>query len=405
MYYFFSDLEVLAWRGIATVVRLLHESTCHDPIASTPLPQQPANEFKEFGEKLYWSAYALDRRWGLGTGLPFAIQDADIPFQPKFSDGSFSSTYLQSMVVYCRIASEVRLASSETSPYTRQSTRDFLNFRVVEWQKGLPSELQFHEERDKVFDLAREPRREYKLRLILYLRANQMRTIIYRKFAVQPDQQSVDQTCINPMVENARATIRVMLSIVDDPDIYWGQRKTFNFYLELALSSLLLVLCFSKNARGLFFLKDIQTGLDLVDRLSLTSAISRKLWENLRGFRDSVNLAISTNEGMQTVPTSLGEAEQLQDVASQQNFASSDYTTLRGQQDDPNEASANNNSEFLSLSQGGPSSQPTGLDGQSISADSFGQTMGFQQSQGETNGFLPPELEQMLFDYDNIYSF
>ena len=28
--------------------------------------------------KLFWSIYVLDRRWSFGTGMPFALQDADI---------------------------------------------------------------------------------------------------------------------------------------------------------------------------------------------------------------------------------------------------------------------------------------------------------------------------------------
>jgi hypothetical protein len=28
--------------------------------------------------RLFWCVYVLDRRWGFGTGLPFAIQDSDI---------------------------------------------------------------------------------------------------------------------------------------------------------------------------------------------------------------------------------------------------------------------------------------------------------------------------------------
>jgi hypothetical protein len=27
---------------------------------------------------LFWSVYVLDRRWSFGTGMPFALQDADI---------------------------------------------------------------------------------------------------------------------------------------------------------------------------------------------------------------------------------------------------------------------------------------------------------------------------------------
>lgn len=34
--------------------------------------------------KLFWSIYVLDRRWSFGTGMPFALQDADIdPLLPE----------------------------------------------------------------------------------------------------------------------------------------------------------------------------------------------------------------------------------------------------------------------------------------------------------------------------------
>lgn len=28
--------------------------------------------------RIFWTVYALDRRWSFGTGMPFALQDADI---------------------------------------------------------------------------------------------------------------------------------------------------------------------------------------------------------------------------------------------------------------------------------------------------------------------------------------
>ena len=33
---------------------------------------------RSWAVKLFWSIFVLDRRWSFGTGLPFAIQDADI---------------------------------------------------------------------------------------------------------------------------------------------------------------------------------------------------------------------------------------------------------------------------------------------------------------------------------------
>jgi hypothetical protein len=38
----------------------------------------PGDLERTWAIKLFWCIYCLDRRWSLGTGLPFAIQDADI---------------------------------------------------------------------------------------------------------------------------------------------------------------------------------------------------------------------------------------------------------------------------------------------------------------------------------------
>ena len=35
-------------------------------------------EERKWAIKLFWSVYVLDRRWSFGTGMPFALQDADI---------------------------------------------------------------------------------------------------------------------------------------------------------------------------------------------------------------------------------------------------------------------------------------------------------------------------------------
>ena len=38
----------------------------------------PGDLERTWAIKLFWCIYCLDRRWSLGTGLPFAIQDADM---------------------------------------------------------------------------------------------------------------------------------------------------------------------------------------------------------------------------------------------------------------------------------------------------------------------------------------
>lgn len=54
------------------------------------------DEERSWAIKLFWSIHVLDRRWSIGTGMPFALQDADIdPSLPEPVRPSTSSlTYL-----------------------------------------------------------------------------------------------------------------------------------------------------------------------------------------------------------------------------------------------------------------------------------------------------------------------
>ncbi|KAJ4152153.1 hypothetical protein NW765_017662 [Fusarium oxysporum] len=73
VYSFLVDREVLAWRTTGTVLRLLQELDSQSSQGKDP----------GIDDKLFWTVYTLDRRWGFGTGLPFAVSDSDITRKPK----------------------------------------------------------------------------------------------------------------------------------------------------------------------------------------------------------------------------------------------------------------------------------------------------------------------------------
>jgi hypothetical protein len=147
------------------------------------------------------------------------------------------------------------------------------------------------------FDSKRENRGEYKLRLTVYLRANLMRTVIYRKWASRTDLSSHTATA-NTMREIAQDTVRVLVKLARETDIYRSQQRTFNHFLETALSSLLLTLCSAESigsrnrGSGSFHnparrscLHDIRSAMELVAQLSVTSPITLRLQEKLKGIR------------------------------------------------------------------------------------------------------------------------
>lgn len=286
-YFFLTDREIRAWRGISVVMRLIQELSCRSSMDDT---QSTSPQLAEIGEKMYWSAYTLDRRWSFGTGMPFAIQDSDIRQHASFPDDSLSSAYLKNMISYCNIASEVRrsvLDSSVQQPTVSESTRDFLNFRLLQWQRNLPPRLQFGGIEDKL-DESKETRGEYKLRLMLYLRANQMRTLIFRKLAVQAEKHSFSPSSANVMADVAQDTLRILIRLARETTIYHAQHKAFNHFLETALSSLLLIMCCEGAAPTVFCLEDVVAAIELVQQLSTQSPITRRLGDKLQGIQDVV---------------------------------------------------------------------------------------------------------------------
>lgn len=75
-YYFQKDEESQAWRFIGIAARICIEMGLHrrDSLLKTFTNEA---EYQQ-AVRLFWIVYALDRRWSFGTGMPFALQDADI---------------------------------------------------------------------------------------------------------------------------------------------------------------------------------------------------------------------------------------------------------------------------------------------------------------------------------------
>lgn len=76
MYHFHCDDESLAWRLIGQGARMAVEIGLHRH--ETYANNFATDEERQSATVLFWSLYVLDRRWSFGTGMPFALQDADI---------------------------------------------------------------------------------------------------------------------------------------------------------------------------------------------------------------------------------------------------------------------------------------------------------------------------------------
>ena len=81
MWFFNQDNEVQSWRLIGIAGRMCLELGMHRKAGIEKA--FPSPDERKWALALFWSVYSFDRRWCLGTGLPFSIPDADIdPFLP-----------------------------------------------------------------------------------------------------------------------------------------------------------------------------------------------------------------------------------------------------------------------------------------------------------------------------------
>lgn len=70
------DDETQAYRLIGLAARFSLEMGLHRHEIITET--YPDKEERRMALKVFWSIYVLDRRYSFGTGMPFAVQDADI---------------------------------------------------------------------------------------------------------------------------------------------------------------------------------------------------------------------------------------------------------------------------------------------------------------------------------------
>ena len=124
-----------------------------------------------------------------------------------------------------------------------------------------------------------------RLRVLLYLRMNHLRILIYRPVLHSASSIVENQGHARTVVDIARDTIRILARLNQTSDIYRTQQITFNWFLVAALAVLFLAVChapgeFSREVRDEFYL-----ALDLINGFSAHSYISMRLWKSIKGLR------------------------------------------------------------------------------------------------------------------------
>ncbi|KAK5995172.1 putative transcriptional regulatory protein [Cladobotryum mycophilum] len=278
-YYFYADEDdTQAWRIIGIAARQCLELGLHHTLAYAKM----SNEDSSSARILFWSVFALDRRWSFGAGLPFTIQEEDIdPMLPEPDESYF---YLKAMIPYCRISSKVWFSGFGTGEISklRRDAMEMLDSQVLEWQQHLPEPLQC---KDPYFSGVPISSKSQKLQLQMYVRTNIMRILIYRPVLYNPVNAAENSSQAALCVKLAKDTIQILHHIDETTSMYREQQTLFNFFVLSSLAVIFLA-CFHAPTEFCGCVQEeVSMALIFVERLNPKSRAGRRLWGAIKNLR------------------------------------------------------------------------------------------------------------------------
>lgn len=195
------------------------------------------------------------------------------------------------MIAYSNIGSKVWTSVTSTGDISLPQTREqigYLDYQVLDWYASIPDLLRYRHPSSQQ-DTLNEPgltRGLHRLRVILYLRANQMRILIYRPTLHSATSIMRHRTHADTAINIAKDSIRVLTAVNQTSDIYRTQQVCFNYFLISALAVLFLAVShapaqYSDQCRDEFYM-----ALDLVRGFSAHSYVSKRLWRTIRGLKE-----------------------------------------------------------------------------------------------------------------------
>ena len=194
--------------------------------------------------------------------------------------------YLNVMITYSRIGSKVWKTVSTYSPTLSPSLNieeiGYLDYQILQWQKSIPLELQL----PTASTPQTSSRAMHRLQILLYLRANQMRMLIYRPVLHSASSIQENLNYATVVVELAKDTIQALTHLNQTTDIYRAQQVCFNYFLISALAVIFLASCHAPVHFSALCREEFYMALDLVKGFSNKSWVSKRLWRTIKGLKE-----------------------------------------------------------------------------------------------------------------------
>ena len=158
----------------------------------------------------------------------------------------------------------------------------YLDYQLLQWQKKMPDELRRHEQEDP----ESSNRALRRLQVFLYLRANQMRILIYRPVLHSTASALGNRQRAQTVIDVAKDSIQVLVGLSQTSDIYHTLQVGFNYFLVSALAVLVLAVVNASVEYRTHVRDEFYMALDLVKKLSNKSYTSKRLWNTIKCLRE-----------------------------------------------------------------------------------------------------------------------
>ncbi len=177
----------------------------------------------------------------------------------------------------------------------------YLDYQITQWHQNLPDLLRYFQP-EYGHEAMAECHNVYRMRVHLYLRANQMRILIHRP-VLYSAASIMEYSCFaHAVVGVARDSIRVVTHVNQTSHIRPAQQAMYDKLLVSAFAILFLAVSnaparFSEHCRNEFHIV-----LDFIRTRSPSSYLARRLWDTIKILREA-GPAVCSNLQNATTPT------------------------------------------------------------------------------------------------------
>ncbi|KAI5286226.1 hypothetical protein KEM55_000369, partial [Ascosphaera atra] len=196
---------------------------------------------------------------------------------------SKADPYIRTMVPFYRIGSRVWYSGLGMNGALQREHIGFLDYQLLQWMKSIPPELRYDPNAPADPNIQRH---HLRLRIIVYMRANHGRMLLYRPVLHSAESIATNMTMAQTCIDIAKDTINVLTQANRDSDIFESIQAIFNYFLVASLAVLFLAISHAPDHFGAQVRDHFYMALDLVKEFSQKSYVSKRLWKVLRNLHE-----------------------------------------------------------------------------------------------------------------------